>query len=327
MVKLGLKILVGAVAIIGLCWVLVFLPTPVTTGYAVLQDICGHGDWLYHRIKEDPRPVDVAFIGSSLTMCGIHDSLLTAVLGARLQKSVQVANLGTCFFGRDMHLMMVQRLLAHRLPSHVVLEVRTQENKGLNKSFYKLAKGEEYYSGSWAHTLTNVEVQKQTWKGARVQLRRYLSQQLGWDTTRIDYDTTGYLHRFRGKQTMRPEQIPAKRALKEIPHDLIKGTEFKLSQTTGKHYLEEIRDLLHAKGVRFILLYYPTYPDHADQQPMLQTYYETIADEVWLPPSDIFEPEGHFMDPQHLNGVGGWALSRWLVDPLSQSLVATADED
>ncbi|MEL7062928.1 MAG: hypothetical protein AAFP00_04270, partial [Bacteroidota bacterium] len=131
----------------------------------------------------------------------------------------------------------------------------------------------------------------------------------------------------RGKQTMRPAQIPAKRALKEIPNDLIKGTEFKLSQTTGKHYLEEIRDLLHQNGVRFILLYYPTYPDHPEQRPMLLSYYESVADEVWLPPNEIFEPEGHFMDPQHLNGIGGWALSTWLVDPLSQSLVTTVHED
>ncbi|MEL6134172.1 MAG: hypothetical protein AAFR59_12485, partial [Bacteroidota bacterium] len=274
----------------------------------------------------DTRPIDVAFIGSSLTMCGIHDSLLTEVVSDSLGRRKQIANLGTCFFGRDMHLMMVRRLLKHRKPSHVIVEVRTQENKGLNKSFYKLAQGSEYYSGEIVHSLTNPEVQKQTWKGARIQLRRFLADQFAIDSQRQAYDTVGYVHRFRGKQTMTPTQIPAKKAYQKVPTDLIKGTEFQLNQATGRHYLEEIRDLLHNNGVQFILLYYPTYPDHPDQQPMLLPYYESIADEVWLPPKEIFEPADHFMDPQHLNGIGGWALSQWLVNPLRHSL-STQYED
>lgn len=75
------------------------------------------------RIRINPTPIDIAFIGTSHTVSAIDDARLETALAAG-----HVANLGTNWMGRDMHLFLLRELLTHKAPRLVVIEVNEREH-------------------------------------------------------------------------------------------------------------------------------------------------------------------------------------------------------
>ena len=108
-------------------WLLLMIrPFDAHPGWTYLENNCRRGYFLHHHLYQESDTLDLAFIGSSRTMCAFNDSLM-AELGSSHQEAVSVANLGTCFYGRDLQYLIVKRLLNRRPVRQIVLEIRATE--------------------------------------------------------------------------------------------------------------------------------------------------------------------------------------------------------
>jgi hypothetical protein len=81
---------------------------------------------VYDRIAVNPRPIDVAFIGTSQTMHAIDDRGIEDALSS-IGIHANVANLGTMWMGRDLHVLLTKALLEHKKPKLIVLEINEHE--------------------------------------------------------------------------------------------------------------------------------------------------------------------------------------------------------
>jgi len=81
---------------------------------------------LDHRIEMNPKPIDIAFFGSSHTATGVADKMIEGLLGAT-GTPFSIVNFGTFYMGRDLQLFELKRLLSRRKPRLVVIEVTEHE--------------------------------------------------------------------------------------------------------------------------------------------------------------------------------------------------------
>jgi len=81
---------------------------------------------LDHRIEMNPKPIDIAFFGSSHTATGVADKMIEGLLGAT-GTPFSIVNFGTFYMGRDLQLFELKHLLSRRKPRLVVIEVTEHE--------------------------------------------------------------------------------------------------------------------------------------------------------------------------------------------------------
>jgi hypothetical protein len=81
---------------------------------------------VHQRIANNTTPIDVAFIGTSHTWNSIADQELQRQL-ATLGADVSVANIGSSWMGRDLHLFLLKQLLEYKRPRLVVIEITDHE--------------------------------------------------------------------------------------------------------------------------------------------------------------------------------------------------------
>ena len=98
---------------LGLVIYLLQMPVDKAFGYSFTNNVDCNTSWIYYRIFENENPVDIAFIGTSHTGCGINDSLLTRKLSEG-SRPIQVANLAYCTKGRNMQKAVMKDLLEQK---------------------------------------------------------------------------------------------------------------------------------------------------------------------------------------------------------------------
>ncbi len=81
------------------------------------------GNWFYRRVLLSQRPIDVAFIGSSKTMCAVHDALLESNLREAGCTELRIANCGVNWFGTNMQWLLLRHVVEQRKPKIVVVEI------------------------------------------------------------------------------------------------------------------------------------------------------------------------------------------------------------
>lgn len=110
--------------------VLFLIPVNKKFSFNFVKGECDNkASWIYHRIFEDERPIDIAFMGASQTGCAIMDKTIEKLLSDSLGRNINVANLGYCRRGRDIQYVMLKELFRHKKPSILVIEVAEDEPK------------------------------------------------------------------------------------------------------------------------------------------------------------------------------------------------------
>jgi hypothetical protein len=90
-----------------------------------LQDRDGSLRWIYERIHFDPKPIDIAIVGSSRAQLGLSAAAIEQDL-ARRGKHVNVANFAMVGAGRDLQWAILDELFKAKSPKVVVLGVDDQ---------------------------------------------------------------------------------------------------------------------------------------------------------------------------------------------------------
>ena len=272
------------------------LPIDKKYQYAYVKSACVlKSNYIYHRIYEDTLPIDIAFLGSSHTMCGIDESIVQKILKEE-GRQVQVSNMGFCRLGRDMEYLIFKEILQRKKPKMIFLEVRPEEAELGHPDFGYLADMSDILSSpliinrSFASDLNCAfEIR-----------RKYLSDMLSYKSIGAVYEApnptsfqknivadTSVLYagaRFRWERYYRHTRPAwADRLMTRYP----------------KKYIAMIMELAKQNNVKVVMLYIPNfgYPYH---KPKELNYYLQLADLI-LMPDTFYDNEKYWMEDEHLN--------------------------
>ena len=269
---------------------------------------------LYNRTRTDPRPVDVAFFGSSHTVNGIDDAGLEADLAAR-HLPVKVANMGMFVMGRDLQYRLVRQLFTYRRPRLVVLEIN-EHVAPLNHPYmpYVGQASDLLACGPTGNLPTmGLLFLKQQWLGltdallpARAPLPTLPQAPYGWQPLFGVWSGQANPPSFGDKL----ERIAGKTARM----GLYRATDYYEDCQVAR-----IANLVRARGARLMFLYLPEYKYAADPDPGLIARYSRWG-QVIVVPSDIAEDRSDWADHAHLNHTGSEALRAALDGPLASAL-------
>jgi hypothetical protein len=263
--------------------------------------------------------VDVAFIGTSKTLCDIQDSLVEHRLLAEHGRRMHVANFGVCRLGENLHWLIVRDLFLKKRPKYLIVEVSTEIAPNSHFHFPYLAKASDaFLAPVWANSDYIGDLTQLSWNRLVYQRERMLGIE-----RKFKDELPDSVHSFLTvpedvvADSTEMERIKQKRQAnmrQEVP-DGILGLKYRAEVRPAKAYFEAMAEVCRANGAQVIFLYLPVYGVPA-KVPQEAAFFESMGP-VWVPPDSIFgDPRLHF-DHSHLNMRGARKLTDWLVGKLA----------
>jgi hypothetical protein len=301
-----------------LTWLLIATPEPAYR-YLMVQKDCRTGSWIYRRLYQSSAPIDVAFIGTSKTMCDVDDGLIETKVRERYDRALHIANLGVCRIGENFHYLVARDLLDRKKPRHIIYEVSTELPTVSHFDFPDVATAGDVLG---APMLLNVDYVGDVTNLAWNRLVYHREHLLGIEHPFHDF-LEDSLHSFMVVPTDRVADSTEmarikRRRQKSMTANLPSGWAgmlYGLKVRLPKHYLLSLHDLCQARGVTLTFLYLPSY-GVAAPQPQEMTFLEGLG-QVWIAPDSVMgDPKVHF-DDSHLNMVGAQRLSDWLSEKVA----------
>jgi hypothetical protein len=319
-----MKVLVGfGSGFLMLILLLALVPRPLSERLTTLR-----GDGLrfaevYERIARDPRPIDVAFIGTSHTVTGIDDRGIEEAL-ARAGVRANVVNLGMVWRGRDMHLLLTKQLLANKAPQLIVLEINEHEPPyGHLLMPYVASASDMFCCRFWAELnfsqmfLLFLKEQfygtlSMLWSPAPLSAGTPRALQYGWDPTDQTWDAETAHNMSLGDR------------LEKLMGSSTRAATYKLVSSFGDEIVRQIVDLAHSRHVKIVFLYLPEYIYAADPRPENIRFYHDMGP-VLVPPQSVVANRTNWGDFAHLNRSGALELVPHLSAAIADYLVGVHD--
>lgn len=299
-----------------LAWLLWDMPDRAYA-YNMVQKDCRTGNWMHRRLYATAAPVDVAFIGTSKTMCDVNDSLLEHRLWTEHGKQVHVANFGVCRLGENLHWLIARDIFERKRPRHLIVEVSTDMAPNSHFHFpYLAGTGDVVGAPLWGNLDYWADLSQLCWNRLVYHRERILGIERKFDDFLVDS-----LHSFmRVKDDLvaDPSEMAAIKARREktLRQELPTGVGRWLHDWrvhAPRQYFRMLAALCKQHHARLVFLYLPAYG--APARPQEAHFLESLG-EIWLPPDSVFgDPSLHF-DHSHLNLKGAGKLSDWLVRKL-----------
>lgn len=289
---------------------LTFVQRPISERLRTLHDDGLRIAEVHERIAHDPRAIDIAFIGTSHTMNGIDDQGIQENL-AKNGLSAEVTNLGAMWMGRDLHLMLVKQLLAHKKPKMIILEINEHEPPyGHPLMPYVALASDMFCCSFWADfnfpKMYLLFLKEQLygglagiWPAANAKPAPTRTWQYGWDP--ID-------------RTWNPD-VRHRRSLGDRLEDAVgrgpREAAYRLVSTYGNQTVKQIVETARANGVPVVFLYLPEYAFAADPAPDSLALYNDLGP-ILLPPPEIVRDSSNWGDFAHLNRAGSLKIVPYL---------------
>jgi hypothetical protein len=297
--------------------IVVFFIIPVNKkfSYNFVKGECENkAGWIYHRIFNDEKQIDIAFTGASQTSCAIMDEYIEKELSNRSGKNIEVANLGYCRRGRDIQYVMLKELFKHKKPSILVIEVAEDEPKKSHPVFPYLAESTDLW-GSFVffnqRFLTNIR------KGIVIRFEQLKSGIFKNDyPVIVDKTEFGYLtsNQLATSADLTQNKLDWQLRNSILKPALIRNIELKYS----KHYLEKIVQLAQRSECKILFLYLPEYGSGMTT-PLLKEYYKEFGELIVLPDS-IISNRLNWQDATHFNDSGAKKASGIIMQEMAAKL-------
>jgi hypothetical protein len=277
-------------------------------GYSFRNNVDCNTSWIYYRLFQNSTPIDIAFMGTSHTGCGINDSLIESILINNLSEDVKVANLAYCTIGRNIQLPLVKDLLNTKSPSIIVMEVTEDESRSSHQDFAYIAdlndvlQPELIYNQSVIKDIYSSFFSRLNFSREHLKKTLELSPPINFKS---DYSYTPFRFTADENLLMQHKKGQTDRYKKNSSKFL---REFKVSYP--KKYIQRIASLAKKNGVKVIFLYLPSYGSQL-QTPLEYDFYKNYG-EVLIPPSSILINPKNWVDGEHLNYKGSKELANWL---------------
>lgn len=300
------KVILFSLIPLGIC--IAILCTELRREFAwtgIPGDCENRGSWIYQRLFTDSTPVDIAFLGSSRTINGIQDTLLSRLLSASNQKQTNVVNLGYCRFGTDMQYVIAKDLLEEKKVKIIVIEITEGMNSSSHPVFPYYAQTSEIVSPA---SLLNQAVPSNYYNAFLARLTQSRETIFNVpDTTLPLFPSYGY----RGY----PDNADPS-SLKE-PEIAVKSEANPIKRFEKKYpeaWIARLVELCAENNVKVFFLYLPAYDDQPEPTEGL-VFYRSLAP-VLIPPNTSFRNKTLWRDHDHFNDRGAEILSRWLAGEL-----------
>src|ERR1043165_6404660 len=95
------------IPIVVLVFILFILPYDRKFAYLSKNNLDCNTSWIYHRLFENKNNIDIAFLGSSHTGCGVDDGQIEKNIDSVTQSNLKVANLAYCGGGRNIDYVLI----------------------------------------------------------------------------------------------------------------------------------------------------------------------------------------------------------------------------
>jgi hypothetical protein len=285
---------------------LTLVPRPISERLTTLRADGLRLAEVYARIARDPRPIDVAFIGTSHTMNGIDDRGIEETL-ATAGVRANVANLGVILTGRDLHLFLTKKLLASKAPQLIVLEINEHEPPfGHPLMPYVASASDMFCCRFWV----DLNFPKMYLLFLKEQLYGSLSMiwpsappstsvphlwEYGWDPVDRTWDAGA------------PKNPSLGDRLENLVGSVPRAAAYDLTSSFGNQTVRQIVDLAHSNHVKIVFLYLPAYIYAAHPSPENIRFFNELGP-VLLPPPNVVANRLDWWDFAHLNRNGALKL-------------------
>ncbi|MCB1646998.1 MAG: hypothetical protein KDI36_16175 [Pseudomonadales bacterium] len=272
---------------------------PMEERFAEIRADNGKYPWVYEQLTQDDE-LQIAIIGSSHTLNGVDDMLLSRLLNTKTQ------NLAVSYMGRDMQFLILSELLKHRKVSAIILEVDTFEGRlghnyfGLVADFVDVQPLQPYlslrvfdnlYNYFWIRTkklfsyfrVSRDDKEATTWNS----VSGFLPQE-------DQYDKATLLERSK-QVNVKHNRLPESLEALEYSHPL--------------YFLSKICELAKTSNTKIVFNYLPGFK--APSEPYRMAYYQRCGT-VLLPSASLLSEPQYWSNVTHLNPVGAEKNTREL---------------
>jgi hypothetical protein len=299
-----MKKFIRNVIIIALTVVLfiIFFPVKRRLFYQQLTEDCSnHGIWIHDRIFCNRKPIDIAFIGASRTLCGIRDKLIEQKLNHKLN----VANFGYCRFGDDLSFVFLKEIIKTKKIKTLVFEVREDAERYSHPIFPYIAETSDVL---FAPPLFNRDFFIDYCRHFCYKLK--IIQDIVFnkiENIQLQTDDYGYaLH----SDTATVESLNEKEEKHRIKRGELTKLERDFHSKFSRSYLKKINQICKQECIKIYFLYIPEYGTNIEKPKEFETYVK--YGQVLIPPKAIFEKKTNWHDDSHLNLTGATELSTWI---------------
>ncbi len=295
---------------------LFFIPLDKKFSYHFVRGECDNkASWIYHRIYEDTRGIDIVFSGASHTGSAIMDELISEEMGKALNAEINAVNLGYCRAGRDIQFVMLQDLFSEKHPEILVIDVTEDEPKKSHPVFPYLAESADLFGSC---VLLNQRYFSAILKGVVIRFEYFKSRI--WQNSVSDTENISDKFGYRSSQHIVSEQdLEDNRKIWEIRLSKTKAPLLrKLELFYSKHYIEKIVRLANDNNCKVFFLYLPESGSNL-KQTLLLDYYQKFG-EVIILPDDIINNKLNWKDATHFNDEGASKTSEFLNSYLTNYL-------
>ncbi len=292
--------------IIPLFLILTFLPVKKRLFYQGLTDDCDNrATWIFDRIHENKKPIDLAFFGSSHTINGIDDKLIERNL------NINVANLGYCRFGNNLIYVLIKELIKAKNVKTIIIEVREDEDLYSHPIFPYIAEtsdvltsmplfNKDLIADYYNHFYYKLEIIRNSifsqTENNNIRIEDY-GLRTSHDTASLDF-----LIKIQKQRNIKSPDFSSN--LREF------------NMKFPRSCLERIYDLCTKKHINIVFLYLPSYESNIKIPKEYKTYIN--YGKVLIPPESIFKNVTNWHDENHLNETGSKELSTWLAEKLKK---------
>lgn len=271
--------------------IVVVLPLNTANRYYGCRGECSERSlWIYHRLAQDPEPVESVFIGSSRAISAFEDALISEV-------HPHTVNMGFCRLGRDLQYQLLTDLLRYKSPKTVYLEIRSSEND----VSHPVA---PYFLES-AHLLSapirqNPDYFTNLWKHGVFKLSAFQNLIYGREDTLGNHRSTGYPIWVDDRiwQADQGAFDPSRNASKEV----------KPVSGLARYYLQAMADVCAEHDVQLKFIYLPSAKTIGAA--IDTASYHIWSDQLFYVPNDILTNPNYWSDADHFNHDGAVAVSR-----------------
>lgn len=287
------------------CVFVLFQPLDREYAWKSLPDDCdGRGAWIWHRLYADTLPVDIAFLGSSHTIDGIQDTLISSAFDKNGTGKI-AANLGYCRFGREMLSVIARDLFTRKKPRYVIIEINEEMTRSSHPVYPYYAQTEDVLApASFLQSAYPSNVYE-AFLARLSQLRfRLFGGQLSDTIPVSSFGYGGWSGAASPDELVPPEPT--------VPH--APGIWRSLQNRYPAAWTCQLAELCRQNDAQVFFLYIPSFHDQPVPEEGMELYNQ--LGQVLVPPAELLREKDCWRDPDHLNNKGSERLSNWLTGQL-----------
>jgi hypothetical protein len=283
-----------------------------------MLESCGKRAWLYDRIFENSKNIDIAFLGTSKTMVAVNDSMIEDGLLQR-GNHLGVANLSFCRPGRTLHYALLKDLFRHHRPNAIIIEVNFKEHRFSHGDsplvsdasdiiFTPLIFHQKYFEDIALFLETRLAYHRNhLLQIPNINLQPENNGDHFFRNTDITIDPIE-LESIKLDQIRRLSRLQSPNRFQKLA--------YYLECQFPKTYLKKISRLAKLHGTDLYFLYIPSFGRPTDA-PLELEYYNSLGN-VLIAPGNIFTNPAHWADGDHVNIIAANLLTDYLVNALGE---------